>query len=162
MENNQEREDLNKIRHFKGSVADFKNFWDEMAGKDTNSYGTPEYQGFNNVHPTRGEGDSEHWKTSNVDEKVNLKPLEIKLDITKANGLHKFFRQWTKSNAKVNFEWKEIGNEAIITFRKNATKDSIDAFKKAVKSSSNVALNESVNSVDTKITHISSFENFQG
>jgi len=206
MENNQEREDLNKIRHFKGSVADFKNFWDEMAGKDTNATGTPEYQGFNNVHPTRGEGDSEHWKTSNVDEKINLKqshlssddyqkakklkafnaddwvwnkdtglydrvyeaksnipqPLEIKLDITKANGLHKFFRQWTKSNAKVNFEWKEIGNEAIITFRKNATQDSIDAFKKAVERSSNVALNESANSTDTKITRISSFENFQG
>jgi hypothetical protein len=77
MENNQEREDLNKIRHFKGSVADFKNFWDEMAGKDTNSYGTPEYQGFNDVHPTRGESESEHWKESNIDEKVNLKASHL-------------------------------------------------------------------------------------
>ncbi len=71
MPNNQERDDLYKIRHFKGSVADFKNFWDEMAGQDTNSWNTPAYQGFNKVHPTRGEGKSEHWKTSNVDEESN-------------------------------------------------------------------------------------------
>ena len=66
MENNQERADLSKIRHYKGTVKDFKNYWDEMAGTETNAFGTPEYQGFNDVHPTRGEGDSEHWKTSNV------------------------------------------------------------------------------------------------
>ena len=68
MENNQEREDLSKIRHYKCTVKDFKNYWDEMAGTETNAFGTPEYQGFNDVHPTRGEGDSEHWKTSNVTE----------------------------------------------------------------------------------------------
>ena len=68
MENNQEREDLSKIRHYKGTVKDFKNYWDEMAGTETNAFGTPEYQGFNNVHPTRGANDSEHWKTSNVTE----------------------------------------------------------------------------------------------
>jgi ABC-type sulfate transport system substrate-binding protein len=48
-----------------------------MAGKNTNAYGTPEYNGFNDVHPTRGEEDSEHWKTSNVDEKVNLKQSHL-------------------------------------------------------------------------------------
>ena len=68
MENNQEREDLSKISHYKGTVKDFKNYWDEMAGTETNAFGTPEYQGFNNVHPTRGANDSEHWKTSNVTE----------------------------------------------------------------------------------------------
>ena len=68
MENNQEREDLNKIRHYKGTVKDFKNYWDEMAGTETNAFGTPEYQGFNDVHPTRGANDSEHWETSNVTE----------------------------------------------------------------------------------------------
>lgn len=66
-ENNQEREDLNKIRHYKGTVKDFKSFWDEMAGTNTNAYDTPEYQGFN-VHPTRGAIQSPHWKTSNVTE----------------------------------------------------------------------------------------------
>jgi len=66
-ENNQEREDLNKIRHYKGTIKDFKSFWDEMAGTNTNAYDTPEYQGFN-VHPTRGSNQSPHWKTSNVTE----------------------------------------------------------------------------------------------
>ena len=68
MANTQERADLNKICHYKGTVKDFKNYWDEMAGTETNAFGTPEYQGFNNVHPTRGESDSEHWKTSNLTE----------------------------------------------------------------------------------------------
>ena len=68
MENNQEREDLSKIRHYKGTVKDFKNYWDEMAGTETNAFGTPEYQGFNDVHPTRGANDSKHWETSNVTE----------------------------------------------------------------------------------------------
>ena len=69
---NQEREDLNKIRHYKGTVKDFKNYWDEMAGTETNAFGTPEYQGFNDVHPTRGANDSEHWKTSNVTEDTDV------------------------------------------------------------------------------------------
>lgn len=60
---NKERHDLNKIRNYKGTVADFKSYWDEMAGKDTNAYNTPEYQGFNNVHPTRGATQSPHWTT---------------------------------------------------------------------------------------------------
>ena len=68
MENNQEREDLSKIRQYKGTVKDFKNYWDEMAGTETNAFGTPEYQGFNDVHPTRGANDSKHWETSNVTE----------------------------------------------------------------------------------------------
>jgi hypothetical protein len=80
MGNNQEREDLSKIRHFKGSVKDFKNYWDEMAGVETNAFGTPEYQGFNDVHPTRGANDSEHWKTSNVDESKKSDALAKSID----------------------------------------------------------------------------------
>ena len=80
MENNQERSDLNKIRHYKGTVKDFKNYWDEMAGMETNAFGTPEYQGFNDVHPTRGEGDSEHWKTSNIDESKKSDALAKAMD----------------------------------------------------------------------------------
>lgn len=60
-----ENEILKKIRYFKGSVLDFKNFWDQKAGKNTNSFDTPPYQGFNNVHPTRGKTESPHWKDSN-------------------------------------------------------------------------------------------------
>ena len=68
MENNQEREDLSKIRHYKGTVKDFKNYWDEMAGQDTNATGTPAYQDFNGVHPAGEPRQSEHWKTSNITE----------------------------------------------------------------------------------------------
>ena len=68
MENNQEREDLSKIRHYKGTVKDFKDYWDEMAGQDTNATGTPAYQDFNGVHPAGEPRQSEHWKTSNVTE----------------------------------------------------------------------------------------------
>lgn len=69
--NNQERKDLNKIRNYKGTVADFKSYWDDMAGKNTNAYNTPEYQGFNAVHPTRGAKQSPHWKTANLSEGVS-------------------------------------------------------------------------------------------
>lgn len=54
-----------EIRHFKSSVKKFKEMFDTLAGQNTNAFNTPEYQGFNNVHPTRGETDSDHWKTSN-------------------------------------------------------------------------------------------------
>lgn len=95
MENNQERKDLSKIRHYKGTVKDFKNYWDEMAEGETNAYGTPEYQGFNNVHPTRGEGDSEHWKTSNVTEGrkttdgLGKEGMEIFMDLQDLVGFEK-------------------------------------------------------------------------
>ena len=61
----QERSDLKHIRYFKGSVKQFKQLFDDLAGQNTNAYDTPEYQGFDNVHPTRGESDREHWKDSN-------------------------------------------------------------------------------------------------
>ena len=95
MENNQEREDLSKIRHYKGTVKDFKNYWDEMAGTETNAFGTPEYQGFNNVHPTRGANDSKHWETSNVTEGrkttdgLGKEGMEIYTDLADLVGFEK-------------------------------------------------------------------------
>ena len=76
---NQERKDLNKIRHYKGTIADFKSYWDEMAGKNTNAYDTPEYQGFDDVHPTRGPKQSPHWKTSNLTEQDHEVSMAQKL-----------------------------------------------------------------------------------
>jgi hypothetical protein len=95
MENNQEREDLSKIRHYKGTVKDFKNYWDEMAGTETNAFGTPEYQGFNDVHPTRGANDSKHWETSNVTEGrkttdgLGKEGMEIYTDLADLVGFEK-------------------------------------------------------------------------
>ena len=59
--NNKQQEELEKIRHYKGSVKDFKSFWDTQAGLNTNAYNTPEYQGYD-VYPTRGEVKSPHWE----------------------------------------------------------------------------------------------------
>ncbi len=95
MENNQERSDLSKIRHFKGTVKDFKNYWDEMAGTETNAFGTPEYQSFNDVHPTRGANDSKHWETSNVTEGrkttdgLGKEGMEIYTDLADLVGFEK-------------------------------------------------------------------------
>jgi hypothetical protein len=55
-------EELERIRHYVGTIDDFKNFWDQQAGRDTNAYGTPDRQGYGDVHPTRDEVDSPHWK----------------------------------------------------------------------------------------------------
>jgi hypothetical protein len=60
--NNKQQEELEKIRHYKGSVKNFKSFWDTQAGLNTNAYNTPEYQGYD-VYPTRGEVKSPHWET---------------------------------------------------------------------------------------------------
>lgn len=79
----QEREDLNKIRHYKGTVADFKSYWDEMAGQNTNAFNTPEYQGFNKVHPTRGSHQSSHWKESNLSENDH----EVKMAQNQLNAI---------------------------------------------------------------------------
>lgn len=57
---NQERTDLKNIRHFKGTIKDFKSFWDEMAGQNTNAYNSPEYQGFE-INNTQGLRKSPHW-----------------------------------------------------------------------------------------------------
>ena len=80
----QEKKDLKNIRYYKGSVKQFKQMFDDLAGENTNAYDTPEYQGFDDVHPTRGESDSEHWKDSNVDEAMvqiagNKKPSGAKV-----------------------------------------------------------------------------------
>jgi len=62
MDTPQEDKDQDAIRHYKGSVGQFKQMFDDLAGgKDTNAYSSPAYQGFDDVHPTRGEGKSPHW-----------------------------------------------------------------------------------------------------
>ena len=68
--NNKQSEELEKIRYFKGIVKDFKSFWDAQAGKNTNAYNSPEYQGYD-VYPTRGEVKSPHW-SEQVEEDVEI------------------------------------------------------------------------------------------
>ncbi len=47
-----QKADLDKIRHYVGTIKDFKNFWDQQAGENTNAYDTPARQGYD-IHPTR-------------------------------------------------------------------------------------------------------------
>ena len=71
METPQEGNDENAIRHYKGTVKQFKDMFDDLAGgKDTNAYNSPVRQGFD-VHPTR-ETDitSPHWDKDHEDEKT--------------------------------------------------------------------------------------------
>ena len=60
-----ENPELERIRYYKGNVADFKKYFDDRAKENTNAYDTPPYQGYG-VLKTTGAKDSEHWKTSNV------------------------------------------------------------------------------------------------
>ena len=70
-EGNSVRKDQDDIRHFTGSVKQFKDMFDDLAdGKDTNAYDSPVRQGFD-IHPTREEGiDSPHWDEGHEDEKT--------------------------------------------------------------------------------------------
>ena len=65
------RKDQNDIRHFAGSVKQFKDMFDDLAdGKDTNAYDSPVRQGYD-IHPTREEDiDSPHWDKDHEDEKT--------------------------------------------------------------------------------------------
>jgi len=62
-EKSQSRKDQDTIRHFKGSVAQFKQMFDDLAdGEDTNAYDSPVRQGYD-IHPTREEDiTSKHWE----------------------------------------------------------------------------------------------------
>lgn len=65
----QETQDENSIRHYKGTVKQFKQMFDDLAdGKDTNAYDSPVRQGYD-VHPTRDENNkSPHWDEEYEDE----------------------------------------------------------------------------------------------
>ena len=71
METPQEDKDINAIRHYKGTIKQFKDMFDDLAGgKDTNAYDSPVRQGFD-VHPTRdGDVISPHWEEGHEDEKT--------------------------------------------------------------------------------------------
>ena len=67
----QETKDENAIRHYKGTVKQFKQMFDDLAdGKDTNAYNSPIRQGYD-VHPTRDEDiKSPHWEEGYEDDET--------------------------------------------------------------------------------------------
>ena len=72
-EQSQSRKDQDTIRHYRGSVKQFKQMFDDLAdGKDTNAYNSPVRQGYD-IHPTRNPDiTSPHWEdgVNKVDEKM--------------------------------------------------------------------------------------------
>ena len=81
-EKSQVRKDQDTIRHFKGTVKQFKDMFDDLAdGEDTNAYDSPVRQGFG-VHPTRDkDSTSPHWDNEYEDEKTqnenHVPPFDI-------------------------------------------------------------------------------------
>tara|TARA_R110002050_G_scaffold1174_1_gene8215 strand:+ start:253 stop:549 length:297 start_codon:yes stop_codon:yes gene_type:complete len=70
METPQEGNDENAIRHYKGTVKQFKDMFDDLAGgKDTNAYNSPVRQGYD-IQNTRGDVKSPHWDENHEDEKT--------------------------------------------------------------------------------------------
>ncbi len=65
----QETQDENSIRHYKGTIKQFKDMFDGLAdGEDTNAYDSPVRQGYD-IHPTRDEDNkSPHWEENYQDE----------------------------------------------------------------------------------------------
>lgn len=61
--------ELERIRHYVGTLDDFKSFWDQQAGSDTNANSTPDRQGYGGVHPTRDGVSSPHWREKEKDMK---------------------------------------------------------------------------------------------
>ena len=154
-------QDLEAIRHFAGTVSDFKNFFDQKAAEtakkdeaNTNSYGTPEYQGFNDVHPTRGANASPHWEESvNLEEKKGKSPNTFKkgdkITVTNVGGPDA--KRFNGKKGIVN----HIQGDYVSVKLKGFSSSDIEFYKGEVK------LDES-NSTSTKADRLPLFEDFQG
>ena len=67
METPQEDKDESAIRHYKGTVKQFKDMFDDLAGgEDTNAYNSPVRQGYD-IQNTRGDVKSPHWDEEHED-----------------------------------------------------------------------------------------------
>ena len=75
--------ELERIRHYVGTLDDFKSFWDQQAGSNTNAYNTPDRQGYGGVHPTRDEVDSPHWGEKKQNHMKHVKEA-VKYDVAAA------------------------------------------------------------------------------
>jgi len=154
-----QQEELERIRHYVGTLSDFKNFFDQKAAEtakkdevNTNSYGTPHYQGFNDVHPTRGANASPHWKESvNEDKEVTQEMWDKEWKIRKTFG-----KEYEEHFAK--------RIEAAMSKAKNEEMAENWAFinwKQLPSKAKGMTIKES-NSTSTKGDRLPLFEDFQG
>ena len=103
METPQEDKDENAIRHYKGTIKQFKDMFDDLAGgKDTNAYDSPVRQGFD-VHPTRDSGViSPHWEEGHEDEKTQNENHISKFDIFESKKSEALAKAMDKAIIKID------------------------------------------------------------
>ena len=103
MESPQEDKDENAIRHYKGTIKQFKDMFDDLAGgKDTNAYNSPVRQGFA-VHPTRDPGViSPHWEEGHADEKTQNENHVSKFNIFESKKSEALAKALDKAMIKID------------------------------------------------------------
>jgi len=103
MESPQEDKDENAIRHYKGTIKQFKDMFDDLAGgKDTNAYNSPVRQGFG-VHPTRDPGViSPHWEEGHEDEKTQNENHVSKFNIFESKKSEALAKALDKAMIKID------------------------------------------------------------
>tara|TARA_B110000971_G_C19745619_1_gene379589 strand:+ start:240 stop:665 length:426 start_codon:yes stop_codon:yes gene_type:complete len=103
MESPQEDKDENAIRHYKGTIKQFKDMFDDLAGgKDTNAYNSPVRQGFD-VHPTRDPGViSPHWEEEHEDEKTQNENHVSKFNIFESKKSEALAKALDKAMIKID------------------------------------------------------------
>ena len=103
METPQEGNDENAIRHYKGTIKQFKDMFDDLAGgKDTNAYNSPVRQGFD-VHPTRDPGViSPHWEEGHEDEKTQNENHVSKFNIFESKKSEALAKALDKAMIKID------------------------------------------------------------
>jgi len=127
-----ENADLNKIRHFKGSVADFKNYFDQRAGENTNAFGTPDYQGFNDVHPTRGANKSSHWDDVHEAKKTYKKGDKLKVKLKNGKEFDITFDSYSSNKGvaygKIDGDRKPFSLDSVVDEANEANTKGFDIF----------------------------------
>ena len=102
METPQEDKDENAIRHYKGTVKQFKDMFDDLAGgKDTNAYNSPVRQGFD-IQNTRGDVKSPHWDEEHEDEKTQNENHISKFNIFESKKSEALAQAMDKAMIKID------------------------------------------------------------
>ena len=102
METPQEDKDENAIRHYKGTVKQFKDMFDDLAGgKDTNAYDSPVRQGYD-IQNTRGDVKSPHWDEEHEDEKTQNENHISKFDIFESKKSEALAQAMDKAMIKID------------------------------------------------------------
>jgi hypothetical protein len=102
METPQEDKDENAIRHYKGTVKQFKDMFDDLAGgEDTNAYNSPVRQGYD-IQNTRGDVKSPHWDEEHEDEKTQNENHISKFDIFESKKSEALAQAMDKAMIKID------------------------------------------------------------